>query len=155
MTAGEVKGALYRHFTRAGWAVSFEVSRGDVRSWRVIDALAIRAARRPGIGSLQYLALEVKVSRGDFLADVADPGKQEPWRDFAHQHAFVAPAGLVAAGEVPAGSGLLEVDQEGKVRWVVRAPFTGSCDPAPWWLLRTLAYREARARARLAGMTTT
>lgn len=148
--AETVKLALHDHLTRAGWAVTFEVALRPQtdRGARVIDVLATRTARVPGAGPLQWLAVEVKVSRADFAADVADPGKQSGWRAFAHQHAYAVPAGLVAPGDVPAGSGLLEVDGP-VVRWAVRAPVSGTDEEAPMWLLRALAYREATAQARL------
>ena len=148
--ADRVKLAVHDHLTRAGWAVTFEVALRPQtdRGARVIDLLATRSARAPGMGPLQWLAVEAKVSRSDFAADVATPAKQAGWRAFAHQHAYAVPAGLVRPEDVPAGSGLLEVDGP-VVRWAVRAPVTATDEPAPMWLLRALAYREATAQARL------
>src|SRR4051812_36233105 len=98
---------------------------------RRIDVLAVRAASGPDHGHFERLALEIKCSRGDFLSDVRDPGKQAPRRALTHAHAYVAPAGLIAPHEVPEGSGLMEVHimrfqragwQTPVLRWVVHPP---------------------------------
>lgn len=51
---------------------------------------------------------EVKVSRADFLADVAKPEKREGYRGIAEQIYYVAPAGMIEPSEVPEGCGLIE-----------------------------------------------
>lgn len=63
----------------------------------------------PAGPSIERLAIEVKVTRADFLSDVRNPDKQAPWRALAHRHAYAVPAGLVRLDEVPAESGLIEV----------------------------------------------
>jgi hypothetical protein len=68
---------------------------------RRVDVLAVRAARKPRIGPVELLAVEIKVTRADFLADVRDPHKQARWRDLTHRMAYAVPEGLVKADEVP------------------------------------------------------
>lgn len=118
-TEAQMKRALWQHFTTQGWAVLEEFTTTDTdttkdwRSDRRIDVLAIRPAKRLDIGPIELLAIEVKVSRSDFLSDVRRPEKQAPWRELAHRHAYAVPAGLVTEGEVPAESGLIEVTRHG------------------------------------------
>jgi len=50
---------------------------------------------------------EVKVSRADFLADLAKPGKREAYADLAEAVYYCCPAGLIDKAEVPDGFGLL------------------------------------------------
>lgn len=80
-----------------------------VSSERRIDVLLLRGADVPG--GIERLAIEIKVSRSDFLSDVKNPDKQAPWRALAHRHAYAVPEGLVSKNEVPAGSGLLVVSR--------------------------------------------
>lgn len=54
---------------------------------------------------------EVKVSRADFLADVAVAEKRAGYAKIAEVVYYAAPAGMIAAAEVPDGCGLLiEID---------------------------------------------
>lgn len=167
-TAHRMRQALYRHFIN-GWAPLFEISsdaQGDgittangrpalVPTFRRIDMLAVRRARKTGIGPLDLLAVEIKVSRSDFLADVRDPARQARWREVAHRHAYAAPKGLVRREEIPDGSGLLEITETGGcgyvVEWTQRAPYTTAPD-VPAWLTLTAAHRLARAEALTRGL---
>src|SRR5215471_18295625 len=114
MTAADMRTAIYRHFSPR-CAVLFEISTDqrletvmagetavDLHRRHRIDVLVIQRARRADAGPLDLLALEIKVSRGDFLADVRDPAKQERWRQVAHRHAYAVPDGLVRPDELPA-----------------------------------------------------
>lgn len=159
-TAHRMRRALYRHFID-GWAPLFEIS-ADATSAeptvRRVDMLAVRRARKAGIGPLDLLAVEIKISRGDFLADVRIPEKQQRWREVAHRHAFAAPAGLIRKDEVPDGSGLIEVSDarskyEGdRVAWVKQVPYTTTPD-LPAWLTLTIAHRLARVEALTRGLS--
>lgn len=74
------------------------------------DAIGFRCAN-PTPGSV---VVEVKVSRSDFLADSKKPhragGGVGDWRY------FMAPEGMIDAGELPAGWGLLEVNGRGHIK---------------------------------------
>jgi hypothetical protein len=168
LTAAQMREALWRHYT-GRCAVLFEVStdaqpepdaKVPLRRRRQIDVLTVSRARRSGIGELDLLAIEIKVSRSDFLADVADPVKQQRWREVAQRHAYAAPEGLIRPGEIPAGSGLLTVAAPRTasgyhyydVNWRVRAPRLGSRYQTPPWLTLAFAYRMSRAEAKLRGL---
>lgn len=162
LTAQQMRLALYRHYV-GQYAVLFEVSTdlrqeaaapGGLRR-RAIDVLLVRRARRRGIGELDTLAIEIKVSRSDFLADVKDPAKQAGWRETASRHAYAVPAGLVRADEIPARSGLLAVKQFGGshyVEWAKRVPYSG-VRTIPAWLTLALAYRMSEAEAKVRGLS--
>lgn len=170
MNAAQMREALWKHYADR-YAVLFEVSTNTypevtpvageppIRTYhrRQIDVLAVSTARRKGIGPLDLLAIEVKVSRGDFLADVRNPAKQAPWREVAHRHAYATPAAMIRPEEVPAGSGLLEVAPSRPgywdVNWKVRARYGETPPVLPGWLTLTLAYRMSRAEAKLRGLS--
>lgn len=162
--------AIFDHFTPNGWAVLEEVSCDDANpdtgKWcgmRRIDALALRTpkvTRVAGVdlSAMHVMALEIKVSRADFLADVRDEAKQRAWRALAHQHAYVVPQGLVSAQEVPPGCGLLAVtgfniarDGVAAAVWERRAPYSAGGLPASF--MRSFAFRAAVAEAKVRGRT--
>lgn len=167
--------ALYRHFIEQTWAPVVHVAadpahaaeedRAAGRSPRIIDMLLVRTPRKKQLGPIELLAIEVKVTRADFLNDARTPAKQQAWRTIAHRHAYAAPAGLIRPEEVPAGSGLIEVGEAKTgalfnaprgtgpaVRWAVRAPYTPTPD-VPASLLLTFAWRAARAEGRARGFS--
>lgn len=172
-TEDDVLRVLWRHFVSQSWAcvpqvtVSMRDLPGYVRQGglldrledaqdRRIDMLAVRTPRKRGLGALETLALEVKVTRADFLNDVRHPEKQAPWRRAATRHAYVVPAGLVTADEVPEGSGLLAVKHRfagwGDVEWVRRAPYAAGHAPAlPTRPLLALLHRSSTLEASTRG----
>lgn len=74
------------------------------------DAIGFRCAN-PSPGSV---VVEVKVSRSDFLADNKKPhrisGGIGDWRY------YMAPEGMIAVSELPAGWGLLEINGRGHIK---------------------------------------
>jgi hypothetical protein len=173
LTADQMREALYWHFA-GRCAVLFEVAtdarqeqldlpsaaRGVTRwSRRRIDVLAVSRARRAGIGPVDLLAIEIKVSRSDFLTELRNPAKQARWREVAHRHAFAVPDGLVRPEEIPAGSGLLAVTPPPPhgyrygVRWSLRTRHDGNTPPIPAWLVLAFAYRSSAAEAKLLGIS--
>lgn len=55
------------------------------------------------------VVVECKVSRSDFLADRVKPFRQKPAIAVGCERFYLAPRGLIAAGEIPSGWGLLEI----------------------------------------------
>lgn len=72
---------------------------------RTIDYFA--ANTYPSKGRL-FVAVEVKVDRGDFARELANPNKRAPWLGLATECYFAAPTGLLKSDEIPEGWGLLE-----------------------------------------------
>lgn len=90
------------------------------------------------------VAYEVKVSRGDFFAELRDPQKREFALTVSNQFYFATPPRLVRPDEVPAEAGLVEVSAGGYVRVVKRAP-ERKREAAPWGFVAALARRAAKA----------
>lgn len=66
----------------------------------------------PNDGSV---VVEVKVSRSDFLADKKKPHRQ-PGQGMGTWRYYMAPEGLIAVDELPAGWGLIEVNKRGHTK---------------------------------------
>lgn len=167
-TAREVEAALWLHFAGSSWAALPEVTIDpDVPyghpDWgknaaRRIDMLMVRRSRNPERhGAVDRLAIEIKVARSDFLADIKRPEKQQPWREFAHRHAYAVPDGLIDKSEVPDGSGLLVVRRRDwgppAVEWAKKVPYQDRPADLPSWLVLGLAWRLSSAEMRLRGYT--
>lgn len=160
--ARSIARALFNDLVVQGWAPFTEVTapadptRGGVRR---IDMFAVRF--HPAAG-LERLAIEIKVTRADFRSDVANPAKQQPWRDLCQQHVYATPAGLVDPADVPAGSGLFTVERlpgypnhPGLVTVAKPAPVNADAAPLPDWLWIHLVHRGAWAEAHRKNLTFT
>ncbi|MCU1592433.1 MAG: hypothetical protein JWP11_3689 [Frankiales bacterium] len=86
---------------------------------RTIDALALHLW--PSRGH-ELHAFEVKVSRGDWRRELADPAKAEGWCALVDRFWIVAPRGVVPRDELPASWGLLETKGESGLAQTVAAP---------------------------------
>jgi hypothetical protein len=64
---------------------------------------------------------EVKISRADFLADLANPDKRGGYLKIAARLVYVAPLGIIDPSEVPEGCGLVEEVAEGRFRVAKRS----------------------------------
>jgi hypothetical protein len=162
VNADDVVRALYRHFS-GRYAVLTELTTTDhevAAAWDTFVALGTKEKTRRCdvllVAPADRIMVEVKVDRGDYLADVRQPRKHTAWQQLSHRWAYAAPAGLIRLDEVPDGWGLLEVG--GGVRWARRAPRHRSKDDVlpdlPWTLLLSrLSYAEATLRGHSHGQT--
>lgn len=153
MTANQVRRALLTHFQQR-WAMLPEVTAATHDGRRIerrIDMLMVRRMpRKPR--ELERLAVEIKVSRADFLSDVRQPEKQEPWRALAHRHAYAVPEGLVDVSEVPADSGLIVIGANldygfTSVKFARKCPVGNDPGPMPTVNLMDAFWRAARGEA--------
>lgn len=71
---------------------------------------------------------EIKVSRSDWLRELADPTKADAWKRYCDRWWLVAPPGVGRPEELPDGWGLLVPSRNGTLRTVVHAPLL---DPEP------------------------
>ncbi len=108
------------HHTLAGRLAQWRQSQGRV-TWQNIELLVDlesggRQSIRPDVFSvaanydesrINPCVDEVKVSRTDFLADVARPEKRAGYGKIADVLYYAAPAGMIEPSEVPEGCGLL------------------------------------------------
>jgi hypothetical protein len=60
-------------------------------------------------GRCRSVLVECKISRADFLADRGKPWRLDAQGALGCERFYMAPAGLIAAAELPSGWGLLEV----------------------------------------------
>jgi len=74
------------------------------------DAIGFRAVS----SETETVLVEVKVSRGDFLADARKPHR-EAGNGIGLFRYYMCPAGLISPDEVPERWGLLWVDQRGRI----------------------------------------
>ena len=60
-------------------------------------------------GRNHSVVVECKISRADFLVDAAKPWRADPECALGCERFYLAPHGLIACDELPAGWGLLEI----------------------------------------------
>lgn len=63
---------------------------------------------------------EVKVSRADFLSDLAKPEKREAYAAMSEAVYYVAPEGIIAPADIPQGFGLIVEREENQFHLVKR-----------------------------------
>lgn len=132
------------------WTRAEHVSRnlGAYGAGRIADFIA--ADKYPGIPYGTALSLhghEVKVSRGDWLAELRDPTKAEAFKRYMHHWWLVVPdAAIVRPGELPDGWGLL-VKSGGALRAKVKA-HRSTPEPLPLDLSISLMAAAARTAHR-------
>ena len=112
---------------------------------RIADFMAIDLW--PSSGNLLH-GFEVKVSRPDWLRELADPTKAEAFRRYVDRWwLVVADAAIVRTGELPAGWGLMAMGATGAIRVVRPAPRLGA-EPLPREMQATFARAVAKTAAR-------
>lgn len=111
MTAKQVKNCLKARHPAPEWvwAEEFALVPGfvqvDAYGGGRIDGLALNCY--PSRGHL-IVGYEVKVSRGDFLAELKQPEKRRLAVSMVDRFFFAVPRGLVRPDEIPADCGLIE-----------------------------------------------
>lgn len=120
MKTHDVKAALRARFCGPEWALFFEVADATgARHNRWADAVAINLFPSRG---LEIHGFEVKVSRSDWLRELKNPEKSVPVQQYCDRWWIIAPAGIIAAGELPPTWGYFEAQAGGKLRQTVAAP---------------------------------
>lgn len=97
------------HASRPEWIFLRELRVGTGHrnsSAQRLDAFALNCLPHQAMKRVCY---EIKVSRGDFLGEMRQPLKRRIGMRFSNEFYFVAPAGMLAIGEVPVECGLVEV----------------------------------------------
>lgn len=112
------------------------------RTTRSIRGGAARKSRRCTWGRMNVVAYEVKVSRGDFARELANPAKRAAAMEVSNQFFFAAPGGLIAPAEVPEGCGLVEV--RGEISTVVVPAPRREIPPPGWGFLAAVGRRGFR-----------
>lgn len=149
VSAAEIREALRGVFPSPEWLLGFEVRNGaGFDANRSIDAQAINTWPSRG---MEIVAVEIKVSRSDFLREMKDPSKAESGAAYADRIALATPKGLVKPEELPKGWGLIEVDDKGQGRWKIRADTKAAKAPDRALLVTMM---RAFSRASKAGAAT-
>lgn len=139
MDAAFILRALRAHHHQA--AIVSEVLMGD-EEWldQYSQGLSNKSSRRiDGLmfRTLERTAIEIKVSKADFLQD--DWNKRRPWMRVTHRFVYAVPAGLVDAPHY--GCGLWWVHEDGQVEVRTRAKRNPTPEPLPQQVVQALAYR--------------
>lgn len=77
------------------------------RSWGVVRPDVFACSPTLRVASCRPTIYEVKVSRADFLADMANPGKHQAYLELAQAVYYCCPEGVIKPQELPRGVGLL------------------------------------------------
>lgn len=153
MTAADVVTAVRRRYGAEQdnigpeWAALDELTSGAWGMNRRADLFLVRAwAGRPK--GHERIVVEVKVSRADLRAELADPTKLEAFSRHAHRTFFATPAGLVKdTDDLGPGVGLIEVLPHGGTRETRKSVRRPDPEPLPEQLVVEV-FRRARAEAR-------
>ena len=128
VAAQHVTAALKRRFAPPAHIYMEQVRNGTgyARDLRTADGMALSIWPSRG---LELHGIEIKVSRGDWLRELADPAKAEELARFCDRWWIAASdESIVAEGELPKGWGLLVLRKEAMVQ-LVEAP---ELRPEPW-----------------------
>jgi len=142
VTEGELRARIAWRYALPEWYLEHEVTLGGRR-------LDIVAFNLYGSKKWRTVGFECKVSRGDWLRELANHRKSEDWCAVVDEFFVVAPRGVVPLDELPRGWGLLEVS---KTRMFMRAQperKQGSTLPreVAACFFRRLAHRAERSAA--------
>jgi hypothetical protein len=119
LSTATVLDALERHYRKPGTDQDGEIMIREAQapgSSRRADLVRVGMWASRGTGIDVH---EVKVSRSDWLQELADPAKAEAWWPYCNRFWLVALPSVVADGELPAGWGLMEFPASGR-RFKVR-----------------------------------
>lgn len=157
MTAGAVKDALHRRYNKPSQGkpgeqyVCIEEARSGVGfdgNAGQCDFLAINTWQSRGMTLIGH---EVKVSRSDWKAELAQPEKAERFAKFCRLWYVVVPSALAKEikHEVPPAWGLMSVSDAGNVREVCKPEPRRPSDVPAWWWVGWLAQIDRQHKRRL------
>lgn len=92
--------------------------------------------------NFERVAYEVKVSRADFLRELAAPKKRQQALQLSNYFYFAAPRGLIKPEELPPETGLVEVwPGESVAHVMVKAPYREGPEFPTWQFMASIARR--------------
>ncbi len=141
MNAHEVKFALHKMFLADdGWLAVEELFIPGfdryIDLWAMRVDTAEKAVKNPKEKYSIVHAIEVKVTRSDFNAEMKVPAKRLAAIHFSNYFSFATPRGIIEPEELPAGIGLIEFSGS-KGKWI-RNPVHTSLEPVRWDLVAAL-----------------
>lgn len=114
VTSATIHEALERHYRKPGTPRDGEILIPEAQapgSTRRADLVRIGMWASRGTGIDVH---EIKVSRADWVRELDDPAKAEAWWPYCNRFWVVTVPGVVAAGELPEGWGLMEMPASGR-----------------------------------------
>lgn len=127
-TARHIEVALRKRYPDQAHALIFQVANGTGgNKSRTADAIAFGLWPSRG---LDIEGIEIKVSRSDWLRELADPHKADTFARHCHRWWVATLPSVVEAGELPPAWGLIEL-KRGVMRQAVEAPRNPTPDPIP------------------------
>lgn len=120
MSANDIIAMLRARFPAPEWETACEVAQSTGgMAGRRLDFMAINTWPSKG---RRVIGVEVKVDRGDWLRELDQPKKREPFERCCNEFWFACASGVAKKDEVPKGLGLME-PRGGKLVRVVRAQY--------------------------------
>jgi hypothetical protein len=153
------------HATQSEWLFLRELRVGTGRrngDAQRLDAFALNSLPYTGMKRICY---EVKISRGDFLAELKHPLKRRIGMRYSNEFYFVTPPDMVEVREIPAECGLIEAGLATVEEWktlmsrqagffdfdpqtqefcLIRVPAPWRDTPGPTWQLLAAMLRNQR-----------
>lgn len=116
-TADKIDGLLHEKHNSDPWVYFSQLrSRTGARAARTIDAYAMHVWP----SKFRAISYEIKVDRSDFMAELDDFTKRDPFLENSTEFYYVVPHGLVKPSEVPKQTGLMWAQAGEKQGRVVR-----------------------------------
>lgn len=130
------------------WAALEEFSLAPGAGGQRADLMLVRAWN--GKRGHERHGVEVKVSRGDLLAELARPDKSAVFEAITHRFYLAAPAGLTKPGDpIPPAWGIYEISAGGRCREARKAKHFPEATDVPEGAFVEAFRRAARAEARI------
>lgn len=142
MTSGEVLHCLRRMFKPEEWLIAEELYIPGFNSY--VDFWAIKCAvqepikgwPKKGFEFLAIHAVEVKVSKSDFKAEIENPNKRMGAVMFSNYYSIACPRGLIQIDELPEEVGLIEI--QGVKPVFIKLPSYSRAEPPGWDFIASL-----------------
>lgn len=145
VSTDQIYSLLHARYKAPEWAAFGELrNAAGFGASRSCDFFALHTWPSKGF---MRVAVEIKVSRGDFFRELNNPKKRAYFQSISHEFYFAAPSGLIKPAEVPEGCGLLEATPKtirAKVRAKQREPEDLDMDQVTT-ILRAAADRREQA----------
>ena len=142
LTAGEVAHALHKMFRSPEWMAVEELHISGLNRyidfWAIKIEEQIKPMRYPkkGFEFLSIHAIEIKISRQDFMKELKEPAKRLGAELFSNYFSFAAPRGVIELDEIPEGIGYIEI-QGNKPKLIRLADYTRA-EPPDWSFIASL-----------------
>lgn len=118
LTASDIRAALKLAYKAPEAVVGFEVANATgANARRHVDAVVMDLWPSRG---LALTAVEIKISRGDFLRELKQPEKSEAIAKYCDFFVIAAPKGMIRVEELPLAWGLWEVGEDAALKVKVR-----------------------------------